>query len=454
MAQVNFSATAYGANQSPNSVVTGDFDHDGRPDFAVMEAGNQLTIFRNTGSGAFTQKAQYAIVTNDNNTRIDTADMNGDGFLDIVIGKQFIPEFEIWYGNGDGTFRFGKDVPINSGDSLNFALGDVNRDGKVDFLYQYNDDSSSFVSVYLNDGAANFTSVGGPVFPTFVDNWALADFDRDGKLDVLVRMGSTLQEYSGDGTGQFTLHQTSTVNGGTGTMTVGSFNHDAVPDIALLIRTCDAGSCTSSTNDKAYVYLNDGTGHFGLRSSYTAGVGFGDITAGDLNGDTIGDIIAVGVDSLNGNAVPLQYLLNQGTGFFDGPYSAGSYSRQGVPAVRDLNLDGRHDVVFPAGSTYTLLNQNSAVACAPPSSGALHARICGPANNATVSRTFTVTGSGNSPAGVSRLEFWVDGKKSNEVLNDQIKQTITVSAARHRIAVVAVDRFGKTVTTAVSVLAH
>jgi hypothetical protein len=380
--------------------------------------------------------------------------MNGDGFLDIVIGKQYIAEFEIWYGNGDGAFRFGKDVPISSGDSLNFALGDVNRDGKVDFLYQYNDDTSSFVSVYLNDGSANFTLVGGPVFPTFVDNWALADFDRDGKLDVLARMGSTLQEYSGDGTGQFALHKTSTVNGGTGNMTVGSFNHDAVPDIALLIRSCDAGTCTSSTHDKAYVYLNDGTGHFGLRSSYTAGIGFGDITAGDLNGDTIGDIIATGADTVNGNAVPLQYLLNQGTGFFNGPYSAGNYSRQALPVIRDLNLDGRHDMVFPAGSTYTLLNQNSAVACAPPTSGALHARICGPANNATVAKTFTVAGSGNSPAGVSQLELWVDGKKSTEVLNDQIKQTITVSAARHRIAVVAVDRYGKTVTTAVSVLAQ
>ncbi len=302
-AQVKFSPTAYGANQSPNSVITGDFNLDGKPDFAVMESGNQLTIFLNKGTSGFAQKAQYAIVTNNNDTRIDTADVNGDGILDILIGKQFIPEFEIWYGNGDGTFRFGKDVPIDSGDSLNFALGDANRDGHVDFLYQYNDDTSSFVAVYLNDGAANFNSVGGPVFPTFVDNWALADFDRDGNLDILARMGSTLQEYSNDGTGRFLLHKTSTVNGGTGAMTVGSFNHDAVPDIALLIRSCDAGTCTSSTHDKAYVYLNDGTGHFGLRSSYTAGIGFGNVTAGDLNGDTIGDIIATGADTVTGNAV-------------------------------------------------------------------------------------------------------------------------------------------------------
>src|SRR3954471_5834235 len=105
-AQVTFSKTAYGANQAPGSVVTGDFNKDGKPDFSVLEVGNMLTIYLNTGSGHFSKKAQYAIVDNNNALRMDTADTNGDGKLDIVIGKQYTPEFEIWYGNGDGTFTF------------------------------------------------------------------------------------------------------------------------------------------------------------------------------------------------------------------------------------------------------------------------------------------------------------------------------------------------------------
>src|SRR5882724_4572673 len=82
---VTFSKTAYGANQSPNSAVTGDFNKDGKPDFAVVEAGTLVTIYLNTGSGHFSQKAQYAIASNDNPIRIDTADVNSDGKLDIVI---------------------------------------------------------------------------------------------------------------------------------------------------------------------------------------------------------------------------------------------------------------------------------------------------------------------------------------------------------------------------------
>src|SRR5689334_20310091 len=198
-AQVTFSKTAYGADQSPNSAITGDFDKDGRPDFAVIEAGNVLTIYLNIGAGKFSRKAQYAIVTNDNAIRMDTADMNGDGKLDIVIGKQFAPEFEIWYGNGDGTFTFGKDVPTSSPDAYNFALADINGDGNVDFLNVYNDDSSSYNWTYLNDGAANFTPVFGATFSSFVSNFALADFDRDGKQDILVRVHDQLQLYKGDG---------------------------------------------------------------------------------------------------------------------------------------------------------------------------------------------------------------------------------------------------------------
>jgi hypothetical protein len=453
--QVTLSSTQYGVGTYPGKPVTGDFNRDGKPDFAVIANGNELTVYLNTGSGKFSEKAHYSVVTNFNDTRLDTADLNGDGVLDLVIGKQYDSTFEIWWGNGDGTFTFGKDVNIAGGDSLDFALGDVNNDGKVDFVYQYNDDTSSYVSVFLNDGSGNFTNASGAVFPTFTDNWAMADFDRDGKLDVVARMGTTLQEYSGDGTGKFVLHKTSTVAAGSGFLTTGSFNHDATPDLALIIDNCGTRTCDASAKDKVYVYLNDGTGHFSLRSSYTAGIGYGRITADDLTGDEVQDIAIAGLDFQNGTAVPFQVLLNEGGGLFNGPYNEGTHDRQEVPALRDMNLDGRHDAIFSADSgVYALLNTGANVACAPPGSAKLTAKICAVANGATVSKTFTVRGSGNSPAGIYRMELWVDGAKSAQVLNDQIQKTITVSAGQHRIAVVAVDRFGSHVTHAIYVTAQ
>ncbi len=462
-AQVTFTRAAYGTNQAPASAITGDFNKDGKPDFAVVEAGTLVTIYLNMGSGKFSRKAQYAIASNDNPIRIDTADMNGDGKLDIVIGKQFVPEFEIWFGNGDGTFTFGKDVNSFSPDAYSFALADVNNDGNVDLVNGYNDDTSSFALTELNDGAANFTETGGTTFTGFVSNIALADFDRDGKADILARSGDQLQLYKGDGAGSFVLTTSTTVPSGFGTFTIGSYNHDSSLDVALRVWNCDAGTCTASKRSTVSIYLNDGTGHFGLRSHYTAGVGFGGVPpqfpqvatfAVDLNGDGIQDVVLPGVDYVNGTSVPLQYLLNAGDGHFTGPFSAGSFTRQNDPIGRDLNLDGRHDLVVPANSSHVLLNTNATVMCAPPGSATLSARICGPANGATVAKTFTVSAGGNSPAGVNLMQLYLDGKKSFESWNDQLKRSVTVSAGKHRVAIVAVDRYRKTTTKAIYVTAH
>ena len=246
-------------------------------------------------------------------------------------------------------------------------------------------------------------------------------------------------------------------------MTVGSFNHDSSLDVAIRVWNCPAEGCTASNRSKVSIYLNDGTGHFGLRSSYTAGVGMGGFTfeypgaadfAGDLNGDGIQDLLLPGADLVNGNSVSLQYLLNTGDGHFTGPFSAGSFSRQDVPAIRDLNRDGRHDLVVPANSSYVLLNTNAAVMCTPPGSASLSIHLCGPADGATVAKTFTVSAGGNSPAGVTLMQMYVDGKKSFELWNDQLKRTITVSAGKHRVAIVAMDRYRKTTTKTINVTAN
>ena len=96
-----------------------------------------------------------------------------------MIGKQFNPEIEIWFGEGNGTFTFLKDIPTPSPDAYDFVLADVNKDGNVDIVNVYNDDTSSYAVIYLNDGSANFTTVTGPIFSGFVSNFSVGDFDRD-----------------------------------------------------------------------------------------------------------------------------------------------------------------------------------------------------------------------------------------------------------------------------------
>jgi hypothetical protein len=88
------------------------------------------------------------------------------------------------------------------------------------------------------------------------------------------------------------------------------------------------------------------------------------------------------------------------------------------------------------------INTTNARNCPPPGSGHLAAKVCTPANGAkTASTSVTVRGSGNSPAGIKRLEIWIDGTKRGQRWSDQIAETFTLSAGKHVVTVVAVDQY-------------
>jgi hypothetical protein len=89
--------------------------------------------------------------------------------------------------------------------------------------------------------------------------------------------------------------------------------------------------------------------------------------------------------------------------------------------------------------------------CAPPNSANLAAKICGIKDGATVTSPLLVKASGNSPAGVNQLQVWIDRKKQYVKWGDQLSKRFTLSTGKHRIAVVANDRFIGSAKTIVNV---
>jgi hypothetical protein len=206
-----------------------------------------------------------------------------------------------------------------------------------------------------------------------------------------------------------------------------------------------------------YVFLNTGTGAFVLRDriGMHQGAGASLIATTDIDGDNIQDLITVSQDPLNAF---VQYSLGHGDGKFDPPVTVfrlphdpfGPTFALVIPGglvVRDMNLDSRHDFgdsTSQDGNEQAgwdiWANDNAQTNCPPPNSSKLAAKICSPAANAIVGATLTVTGSGNSPAGVKRMELWVDGKKRFEEWNDQLLATISLTQGRHQIIVQAIDQ--------------
>jgi hypothetical protein len=224
--------------QTPVSLITvetlavADCNHDGRPDVAVADfAGGEVTVLMGNGDGTFRSPVSYD--AGPSPSSIAVGDMNHDGFTDIVVTDKGANSIGLLLNRGDGTFR--PLAQFATGDSpLSVALGDVNKDGNPDAVVGNGDVigfSNSTFSVLLGNGDGTFQPKMD--FLTGLAPWeiALADFNRDRKLDVATVRYSpgTLSVMLGNGNGTFGPQ---TDYGEAGHyVTVADVNHDRYPDV-------------------------------------------------------------------------------------------------------------------------------------------------------------------------------------------------------------------------------
>ncbi len=80
----NLSSTTLLA-EGGKAFVTGDFNGDGKPDFAVADVDNNLRVLLGTGNGRFTAVSTLAAAANGSSPLVVVAaDLNGDGKLDLA----------------------------------------------------------------------------------------------------------------------------------------------------------------------------------------------------------------------------------------------------------------------------------------------------------------------------------------------------------------------------------
>jgi hypothetical protein len=463
-AQVTFSNTFYTDSQTGEAlgITSGDFNRDGKPDVAVG-TGQGVDIWTNIGSGKFTGPVSYGLSAI--GASVLAADINNDGWLDLVVlsandYSSGVTQLLTLLNNGDGTFRNGTAITTQL-PPQSFALGDLNNDGKVDLVALACDYSTTTAKcqfeVLLGSGTGTFSphqtlavanaGVSGPV---------LADMNGDGKLDLVNTRSPKVFVWPGTGSGSFstpTSFQPPGTDGVVGPV-VGDFNNDARLDLAVLQNHCGVDGCDNTSSQTVYVYKNNGSLSFSLASTLTpAGAAGSTLYVSDLNGDQNMDLILLNNNFRYGDYA--EYLLGKGNLTFGSTMSGPAGNTDLV--ARDFNLDSRHDIaasVQMGGGWVAAINTSAFTNCTPPSSANLAAKICGPANNSSVASPVLVRASGNSPAGIQRLEVWIDGVKKYEKWNDQMAKKFTLAAGSHKITVVAVDLYKGTAKSSVTVSVH
>ncbi len=327
------------------SLAVGDFNRDGKLDFAVAD--NNLQVFLGNGDGTFRLPVNYLIGTGP--ISVAAADLNGDGKLDlavaalnvlfVVLGNgdgtfqtpaayttACIPTFvatgdfagdkklgllvtyssgncpyvSIFLGNGDGTFQ---QTPINTSPSYSPAatgIGDFNGDGKLDLAVAEQFGAISQVEILMGNGDGTFSSGASySVGPSPV-SVAVTDFRNNGKLDLAVAcLSGITAEFLGNGDGTFKLASTSPTSGAQW-VTMADLNGDGKPDLAV----SELGNPGVSG---VAVILNNGDGTFQSPTHYPAGKNDPFVAAGDFNGDHKTDLIVA--DYANNDAI---VLLNAG----------------------------------------------------------------------------------------------------------------------------------------------
>jgi hypothetical protein len=169
--------------------------------------GERDHLFHNNGDGTFTDVSVKAGVSDPSGYYGLAAvfvDVDDDGWVDLAVANDSTPNY-LYRNRHNGTFE---DVGYGSGFALSedgreqasmaIAVGDYNRDGKVDlFTTTFSDD---YKTLYRNDGGGNFSDVtyraglGDPTVPFLAWGAGFLDFDNDGLLDIFIANGHVYPE--------------------------------------------------------------------------------------------------------------------------------------------------------------------------------------------------------------------------------------------------------------------
>jgi hypothetical protein len=242
----NFGSSSTGA-KGVNHLTSADMDGDGDLDIVMCQGvsanfgvnWDRVTWIVNDGTSNFgATRTIDPGQAGDVPRRADTADVDGDGDIDLVVAYAGSDELVCWKNPGAGTGSWTFSLLRFNEFSWDAQFGDVDGDSDVDVVAAH---AGGKVAYYLGDGAGGFApqqvlgtagSEAGPV--------ALIDVDSDGDLDVFAGQRATFPGVTGDlsffeaqGGGAFAPPQALESNTITRTIRSADLNGDGQRDLVI-----------------------------------------------------------------------------------------------------------------------------------------------------------------------------------------------------------------------------
>ncbi|QXV63636.1 VCBS repeat-containing protein [Mucilaginibacter sp. 21P] len=357
-------AVSFDTGENPYAVALADLDGDGKPDLLTANAtGNTLTVLRNRGSigaiGSSTFDDKLAFSTGPGASAVRTADLDGDGKLDVVIGYQNGNQISIFINTSSaGTISFGTRIDLTAGSApAAVDIADIDNDGKPDIVTA--NAKANTISIIRNTTAVGVVSFASQVslnvgnLPNAVD---VADLNGDNKPEIIVsnfesKTLSILRNIAVAGTigaGSFAPKIDISVAGSPTAVAVIDLDGDAsmTPEIITTYYTPTKNVVAVSRNTITSVGFAFTASSFAAPVEFTTGSEPMGIALGDIDGDQKTDLITT-----NYNAKSVSVLRNTST---SGSITTSSFAAKvdfptgEIPvaaSVADLDADKFPDIV-------------------------------------------------------------------------------------------------------------
>lgn len=294
---------SYKVGKNPTTVTPADVNQDGFTDLVTTNIGsNTLSILIGNGDGTFRDQVQLNVCKEPRSLALGM--FNHDSYPDVVLACSGGDEVAVLFGRADGKFEEGPRYPVHR-TPVAIASDDLNGDQALDLVVALRNDK---IKVFLGTGTGEFTHGAQYEYGDTPTSVALADLNGDEKVDLAVTNGGPMSNavsiWMGNGDGTFrppTDYRTGKRPLG---VSFTDFNRDKIRDLLVI----------NGVQDSFTTFLGIGNGMFqsGHDSGADAGPNFG--LARDFNGDHRIDVAIVNLQSSD-----LSIIYGRGDGTFEYP---------------------------------------------------------------------------------------------------------------------------------------